>query len=46
MTKEELEKDIITLVLRLKGEPVDTFSPEVTEVMGRWLQETDRKLFW
>lgn len=37
MTKQELEKDIITLVLRLMGEPVDTFAPETAEVMARWL---------
>lgn len=36
MTKQDYEHDIIVLVLRLIGEDLDTFSPEVTEVMGRW----------
>ena len=36
MTKQDYEKDILILVLRLKGEDPDTFSSEVTEVMTRW----------
>lgn len=31
----ELERDLITLALRLYGEPLYTFSPEVVEVMVR-----------
>ena len=37
----ELESDIITLVLRLKGEDPDTFSPETDRVMAKWLPEID-----
>lgn len=40
-TLSELEADIITLVLRLKGEDPDTFSPEVAGVMAKWLPEID-----
>lgn len=36
MTKQDYEKDILILVLRLIGEDPDTFSPEATEVMTRW----------
>lgn len=36
MTKQDYEKDILILVLRLKGDDPDTFSPEVEEVMARW----------
>ena len=35
-TKQDLEKDILILVLRLMGSDPDTFSPEVAEVMERW----------
>ena len=43
-TVEELEKDIITLVLRLKGESPDTFAPETAEVMVRWLPKANEVL--
>lgn len=43
-TKEELEKDIITLVLRLKGESTYTFAPEAAEVMVRWLPKANEVL--
>lgn len=43
-TVEELEKDIITLVLRLKSENFDTFAPETAEVMARWLPKADEIL--
>jgi hypothetical protein len=36
MTKQDYEKDILILILRLKGEDSDTFSPEVAEVVSRW----------
>lgn len=36
MTKQDYEKDVLILVLRLMGEDPNTFSPEVTEVMARW----------
>jgi len=36
MSKERLEQDCMTLVLRLLGENPDTFSPEAAEVMDRW----------
>ena len=36
MTKQDMEKDILILVLRLIGENPDTFSPEVAEVISRW----------
>ena len=39
-----LKKDIITLVLRLKGEDPDTFAPETVEVMERWLPKADEIL--
>ena len=32
----ELEKDCLTLAMRLYGESDDTFSPETYEVMKRW----------
>ena len=38
MTKQDMEKDILILVLRLIGEDPDTFSPEVAEVMERWAE--------
>jgi hypothetical protein len=36
MTRQDLEKDILILVLRLMGENLNTFSEEVSEVMARW----------
>lgn len=36
MTKQDLEKDILVLVLRLFGEDHGTFSEETAEVMERW----------
>ena len=35
-TRQDLEKDILILVLRLMGENLDTFSEEVSDVMVRW----------
>lgn len=40
-TVEKYEKDITTLILRLKGEDPDTFSPEVSEVMERKLSKAN-----
>jgi len=34
--KETLEKDCITLAMRLYGEDPSTFAPETAEVMDRW----------
>ena len=39
-----LERDIMVLVGRLKGEDPDTFAPETTEVMARWMGEFDKWL--
>ncbi len=33
---EELERDCMTLALRLYGEDDNTFAPETREVMARW----------
>lgn len=43
-SEQELEKDIITLVLRLKGEDPDTFAPETAEVLTKWLPKADEIL--
>lgn len=42
--REKLEKDILVLTLRLMGEDPDTFSPEVQEVMKRWIPEARRNM--
>jgi len=42
--EKSLKKDIITLVLRLKGEDPDTFSPEASEAMERWLPKANKVL--
>lgn len=41
---EELEKDILVLVLRLMGDDPDTFSPEVAEVMARYIDKAKEVL--
>ncbi len=33
---DEIERDTLTLALRLMGEDDDTFSPETREVMRKW----------
>ena len=43
-TIENLEKDIIILALRLRGEDPDTFSPEVYDVMSRWKNKVEEKI--
>ena len=35
-TSAQLERDCLTLALRLYGEDWDTFAPETREVMERW----------
>jgi len=39
MNKQELEKDIIVLTLRLLGDDPDTFSEETFSVMKRWQEK-------
>lgn len=35
-TSAQLERDCLTLALRLYGEDQSTFAPETAEVMARW----------
>lgn len=44
MKAEEMEKDILTLVLRLMSEPIESFAPETAEVMERWLPKAKEVL--
>lgn len=41
---EKMENDILVLTLRLMGEDPDTFSPEVRDVLERWIPEAKRIL--
>lgn len=44
LRSEKLEKDILVLTLRLMGEDPNTFSPEVEEVMTRWISKAKEVL--